>query len=199
MMILPHEQRSPEWFKARLGVITASNFAKVLSKGTTRRTYMLQLAAETLSDAQQPSFCNDAMQWGIDHEDEAANAYEFLTGNTVEPVSLCLLDHHNIGASPDGLVGDDGLIEIKCPNSTTHIEWAVAGKLPAKHKAQVQGQLWVTERAWCDFISYDPRLENSLFTVRVTRDDKYIETLNNACMEFLSELEQLIGQYRDAA
>ena len=191
-----HEQGSEEWLKDRLGVVTASNFSKVISKGTGRRTYMLQLAAESLSGIGQPFFSNAAMEWGTEHESEAREAYELVTDNEViEKGLIYLTEAKRIGASPDGVIGDKGGIEIKCPNSTTHLEWVLAGKLPAKHKAQVQGCMWVCNREWWDFVTYDPRMKNPLFKITVKRDDDYIRNLQEECVKFVSELDEMIEKY----
>ena len=193
------EQGSAEWLAARLGVVTASNFAKVISKGVGRRAYMLQLAAERLSGLSQPFFRNTAMEWGTEHEQEARECYELFSDNTVIEKGLIYLDDSKqIGASPDGLIGENGGIEIKCPNSTTHIEWVLSGKLPSKHKAQVQGCMWVTGRDWWDFATYDPRVNNSLFIVRVTRDDEYVSKLSESCTAFLIELNAMTEKFNNA-
>lgn len=194
MIQIDAEQYSDEWWAARLGKVTASNFAKVISKGTGRNTYMLQLAAERLTGQQADTYTSPAMQYGSDNEHLARAAYEFATDATVTEVGICLLDD-NVGASPDGMIGDDGLIEIKMPNTTTHIETVMSGKMPAKHRAQVQGQLYVTGRSYCDFISYDMRIpsDKSLFIVRVERDDKYInETLAPGIDKFVTDLAAII-------
>jgi putative phage-type endonuclease len=193
MEIIEHEQGSEGWLQARLGVITASNFSKVLAggKGLTRKSYMLDLASQRLSSELPEPFTNAAMEWGTEHEPQARAMYELETGSKVAEVGLCKLSD-NIGASPDGFVGDNGLIEIKCPNTSTHIETILSGKMPTKHNAQVQGQLWVTDREWCDFVSFDPRISNSLFCVRVIRDKDYILNLSEACNKFLDELLAII-------
>ena len=196
MITLDCEQGSDEWFAARLGVVSASNFAKTLSSGTGRKTYMLQLAAESLTGVKADSYSNAAMEWGTANEPLARSAYEFETGSTVSEVGFCKLSDL-IGASPDGLVSDDGLVEIKSPNTSTHIETVLSGKCPTKHKAQIQGQLWVTGRKWCDFVSFDPRVqsEKALFIVRVDRDDTYItDKLAPGVEAFVIELKAIIAK-----
>ena len=195
MKIIDCIQKSDEWYRARLGKLTASNFDKVLSDGTGRKTYMLELAAERLTDLCQKSFTNEAMEWGVLTEAEAREYYSEVYGE-VKEIGFVELDEW-VGASPDGLVGDDGLLEIKCPNSTTHIENILANKMPTKYRAQVQGQLWVCERQWCDFVSFDPRVASRPFwTTRITRDDKYISDLANGVEAFVSELKTIIDEIK---
>ena len=204
------EQRSPEWYQARIGKITASCFADVLAKPetATHKNYMLQVATERVTGiAQGSDYINDAMQWGIDHEAAALLAYEAYSGSILEPCGLILhpeLPH--VGGSPDSLVGASGLLECKCPKSTTHYEYLLAEKLPAKYRPQVQGQIWVTGREWADFISYDPRFPPHvrLLVVRVERDDKYIAELAERVAEFESGVQAMMRriepvQLREAA
>ena len=191
---LHFEQGSPEWFQIRLGKVTASRFSDVLAKGSgaTRKSYMYQIIAERLSVEVQESFTNAAMQRGIELEPEAREHYENKNLQAVEQVGFVVHDDWT-GVSPDGFVGDDGLIEIKCPNSTTHIGYIIRNVFPSTYKAQVQGQLWVTGRQWCDFVSYDPRIpQNPMFTVRVERDEEYIKELQTAITIFIAETQMLI-------
>ena len=186
------EQGSPEWLQLRCGVVTASNFTAVLSKGTTRKTYLMKLVAERLTGEVPESFSNKAMQWGTDHEPMARANYELETGACVNEIAFIAVDDW-VGVSPDGLIGDDGLIEIKCPNTTTHIETFLSNKMPTKHKPQVQGQLWASGRQWCDFVSYDPRLPGKeLFISRVVRDDDYIAELEAGINKFVDEMKTII-------
>ena len=134
-----------------------------------------------------------AMQWGTDHEPDARAAYEFFRDACVTEVGF--VDHLTIamtGASPDGLVGDDGLVEIKCPNTATHLDTLLSQTVPAKYVTQMLWQMEVTGRKWCDFVSFDPRLPESMsmFVKRVERDDKRIAELRSAVIEFLDEVEQ---------
>ena len=192
MKILMCKQGSEEWFEARLGKVTTSKFADVLSKGVTRNAYMLRLAAERLTLITQDTYSNAIMERGIEIEPEAREYYEALNRCDVEVIGFVELDDW-VGASPDGLVGDEGQIEIKCPNTTTHISTILSGKLPAKYKAQVQGQLMITNRNWCDFVSFDPRMNNNpFFCVRVKRDEKYIAILKEAVKQFVNELKDMI-------
>jgi putative phage-type endonuclease len=190
-------QGSPEWFAIRCGKVTASRVADVMAKtktgwGASRANYMGELIAERLTGTVAPSFSNAAMQWGTDHEPDARAAYEFRFDKTVVEIGFAV--HPTIpmsGCSPDGLVGDDGLCEIKCPNTATHIETLLGQVVPSKYMAQIQWQLACTDRYWCDFISYDPRLPElmQLFVYRVRRDDKYIAEMEAAVREFLTELD----------
>lgn len=197
MQIIDCKQGEPEWFAARIGVATASNFSKVLAKGqgVTRSRYLMQLLAEVATGQKADSYTSAQMQWGIDNEPEARQAYEMMFDVDVQQVGFCK-HSARIGASPDGLVGDRGLLEIKCPDTVTHLETIFSGKAPTEYKAQMQGQIWVCERDWCDFVSYDPRVVNGnpFFCVRVNRDEEYIKTLDAEVNRFVEELEALIAR-----
>lgn len=198
------EQRSPEWFEARLGRATASKFADIMATtrngySMKRNNYATELALERLTGQQLETYTSAPMQWGIENEDTASLMYSLKTGNEVEQTSLWVHDELMAGASPDGLVGDDGVIEIKCPNSATHLNTLVTGKIPSQYIAQVQGQMWITGRKWCDFISYDPRMpENAqMIIVHVKRDDDYIEGLHIEVREFLEQVEEQVEFIKD--
>lgn len=192
------EQRSQEWIEIRLGKITASRMKDVLAKGRgsapslTRRKYMIQLIAERLTGLPSDSYTNATMEWGIATEPEAIEEYCDRESVEVEKVGFISLNE-DVGCSPDGLVGE-GLLEIKCPLTTTQIEWFLAGVLPSEHKAQVQAQLWVTGRQWCDFVSFDPRIhgDSRYFKVRVRRDEEYIAMMKKEVDKFLFELEEIL-------
>ncbi len=195
-------QGSLEWLAQRAGRMTASRFADVLAKPDTAayRGYLLQIVTERLTGQPQESgFINDAMIWGTATEPLARAAYEVNTGELVTECGLILRDDW-IGGSPDGLVGDDGLIEIKCPKSTTHIDWIDAQRLPAKHKAQVQGLMLVTGRKWAHFVSYDPRMPEHLrLWIRdVEADAKYQQELLDKLMAFRAEAEKMIEKLQGA-
>jgi len=194
------EQGTDEWLELRLGVITASKYKDVLAKGAgkTRKSYMQKLAAEKLTGASVETFKNDAMQWGTETEPQARSTYELMQCEDVEEVAFILHDTINTGVSPDGLVGNDGLVEFKCPVTTTQIETFLSGKMPTAHSAQVQGQMWVSEREWCDFVSFDPRINgaSSYFCTRIVRDDKYIKNLESEVVAFDSELNEMIDKLR---
>ncbi len=208
------EQRTPEWHAARLGKVTASKVGDVLARtktgwGASRANYAAQLVAERLTGKPTEGFSNAAMQWGTDHESEARDAYCFHHDATVEEVGF--VDHPTIpmtGASPDGLVGADGLVEIKCPNTATHIETLLGQSVPGKYVAQMQWQMACTGRQWCDFVSYDPRLPEAmrLFVARIHRDDAAIAQMEADVIAFLAEvadtvtrLTALYGVDREAA
>ena len=194
------EQRSPEWFAARLGKVTASRIADVMAtvkngEAAGRKNYRAELVVERLTQQAPESYTNAAMQWGVDQEDPARECYEFLHDCTVEQVGL--IDHPTIpmsAASPDGLVGDDGMIEIKCPNTATHLEYLTTGTVPNKYLLQMQWQMACCNRKWNDFVSYDPRLPGNLqmFRVRVVRDDELITCIETAVKLFLSEVDEMV-------
>jgi putative phage-type endonuclease len=195
------EQRTDEWFSARLGKVTASRVSDVVAKtktgyGATRGNYMSQLIVERLTGKQAESFSSSAMQWGTDTEPLARDAYETFKDVLVDEQGF--RQHPTIemaGASPDGLIGDDGLVEIKCPNTATHIETLIAKKADARYINQMQWQMAVTGRKWCDFVSFDPRMPEDLqlFVTRVERDDEKIAELEAAVIEFLNEVDQKIA------
>ncbi len=160
---------------------------------------MAELIAERLSGTRTEGFTNAAMQWGTETEPEARSAYQFHINARV--VQVGFIPHPSIadtGASPDGLVGDDGLVEIKCPNTATHIETLRGGSLPEKYFLQMQWQMACTGRDWCDFASYDPRLPESmrLFVDRVKRDDAAISAIEKDVSEFLTELREIVRDLR---
>lgn len=188
-------QGSPEWHALRCGKVTASRVADVIAKtksgwGASRANYAAELIAERLTGVAAEGFTNAAMQWGTDQEPNARMAYEFMQDVTVEQIAFVM--HPTIpdaGASPDGLVGDLGLIEIKCPNTATHIDTLISQTVPAKYITQMQWQMACTGREWCDFVSYDPRLPESmqLFVKRVPYDGACQMELEDAVRLFLKE------------
>lgn len=190
------EQRSDDWFAARAGKATASSLYKVMAKtktgyGADRANYHAQLVAERLTGRPSDSFSNSAMQWGIDQEANARLAYSELTGESV--VELGFVEHPSIamtGASPDGLVGFDGLVEIKCPNTATHIATLTGANIDRKYLLQMQWQMACTERQWCDFASYDPRMpeEMRLHVRRVERDDALLAEIEAELLPFLVDV-----------
>lgn len=188
-------QGSDEWLNLRLGIVTASNFSKLLAKGQgkTRLSYMHQLAAEKITGLPVESFKSSAMEWGNECEPQARATYELFEGVDSEEVTF-IHGTQGVGCSPDSLIGDAGMLEIKCPNTTTQIARYLKGEFPATYKAQVQGQLWVAQRGWCDFVSFDPRISgpSSYFKIRVLRDQEYIENLEKEVGLFLGELNEMI-------
>jgi len=191
------EQRSPEWFAARCGSLGASQLNEALATtkngwGASRENLKNRIIAERLTGTPTESFTNAAMQWGVDQEDNARKAYEAHTGTFVDEMGIAfhpVLKHTH--ASPDGLVGDDGLLEIKCPNTTTHIETLKSQKVPSKYMNQMLWQMRCVDRQWCDYVSFDPRLPQhlQLFVKRVERDDVAIAELEAKVAEFLTEVE----------
>jgi putative phage-type endonuclease len=194
------DQLSQEWFAARLGRVTASRVADVIAATKTgpsasRANYMAELICERLTGRPAERFSNAAMDWGREKEDEARTAY----GEAVEQTGF--VPHPTIamtGASPDGLVGDFGLVEIKCPNTATHLDTLLTAKVPAKYVTQMMWQMACTGRAWCDFASYDPRLPEAmrLFVSRVDRDDAMIADLEAKVSAFLDELDAKVIDLR---
>ena len=196
------EQGSQEWLALRAGKVTASKAADVMSAITTAgyRNYLADLVVERLTGNKTESFTNAAMQWGVDQEPLARAEYEVKTGNFVDQIAF--VEHPTIadfGCSPDGLVGDDGLIEIKCPNTATHIDYVMQDKVPTKYIPQIQCQLAVTGRKWCDFVSFDPRLPDGLqiLIVRLERDDEYIEKLQDRVVKFLDEVNSAVNGLKE--
>ena len=197
------KQGSDEWLELRLGKVTASRLSDVIAKGRgsnpskTRESYMLQLAAEILTGDAQDGYTNKYMEWGNQCEPQARSMYEFDSGNDVEEIAFVKVDDW-FGVSPDGLVGDDGLIEIKCPKTTTQIERFLKSEFPSEYKAQVQGQLLATGRDWCDFVSFDPRIngEAQYFCIRVGRDEEYIKELGEKIQLFISELKTMLEKLK---
>lgn len=196
------EQRSPEWYAARLGKVTASRVADVIAKtksgySASRANYMAELVCERLTGRSGDFFQNAAMVWGTETEPMARSAYEAHSGNLVTETGLVL--HPSItdaGASPDGLIDEDGLVEIKCPNTATHIDTLLDEKVPSKYVTQIMWQMACTGRKWCDFVSYDPRMPEhmQIFVKRVERDDEIIIELEREVEKFLSELDGKINK-----
>lgn len=199
------EQGPPEWHAARLGKVTASRVSDVIAKtrsgwGASRKNYAAELVAERLTGNAAERFTNAAMQWGIDTEPQAVAAYEFYEGQGVSRVGF--VDHPSIamcGASPDGLVGADGLVEVKCPNTATHIDTLLNGTVPDKYVVQMQWQMACTERYWCDFVSFDPRLPEDLrlYVERLHRDDDRVAELSELIAAFLAEVDATIAALRE--
>ena len=196
------EQGTPEWKALRLGRVTASRVADVIAKtksgpSASRASYMAELICERLTGAAVEGFTNAAMAWGTATEPQARSMYEFIRGVEVPQVGFV---HHPAiamaGASPDGLVDDRGLIEIKCPTSATHIDTLLAEAVPGKYVTQMQWQMACCEREWCDFISFDPRLpvEMQLFVKRIERDDAFIKSTEAEVQAFLAEIDDKIAR-----
>ena len=194
------EQRTDEWFAARLGKVTASRVADVIAKtktgySTSRENYMAQLVVERMTQKPTESYSNAAMQWGTDQEPFARAAYELAKDVMVEEVGF--VPHPNIpmaGASPDGFVGVNGLVEIKCPNTATMIETLLTKKCPQKYFTQIQFQLACTDRVFCDYVVFDPRMPKhlQLFVTRIERDEDYIAHIEDEIQTFLEEVDHKV-------
>jgi putative phage-type endonuclease len=197
------EQRSEEWFQARLGLVTASRVADVLAKiksgeSASRRNYKIQLVSERLTGERQETYINQAMQDGIDREQFARDRYVQQFGE-VEEVGFVKHPTLEAGASPDGMVGDDGIIEIKCPMGTTHTETLMTQEVPSKYIPQIQFQLRCTGRKWCDFVSYNPMFPQHLqvFVKRVEADEVYQMELDKEIEAFLLEVQTIIDKLKE--
>jgi putative phage-type endonuclease len=196
------EQGTDEWFAARIGKVTASRVADVIAKTKTgysssRDNYMAQLICERLTNQKADGFTNAAMQWGTETEPLARLSYEVSQNVLVD--ELGFVPHPKIlmaGASPDGLVGDNGLLEIKCPNTATHIDTLLSETVPGKYNTQMQFQMACTDREWCDFVSFDNRLptELQLFVKRVPRDNVFIRLIEGEIVQFIAELDDKINK-----
>jgi putative phage-type endonuclease len=196
------EQGTPEWFAQRLGKVTASRIADIMAKTKTgvsasRGNYLAQLVAERLTGQSADTFKSGAMQHGTETEPQARMVYEAETGQIVTEVAM--INHPTIemsGASPDGFVGTDGLVEIKCPNTSTHIASLMADKAPSGYIPQMQWQMACTGRAWCDFVSFDPRMpeDMQLLIKRVPRDEALIAEYEAEVVKFLAEVQETVDK-----
>ncbi|MBN49951.1 MAG: exonuclease [Spongiibacteraceae bacterium] len=192
------EQRSEEWFADRLGTPSGSRTADIMAKtksgyGAARKNYMMELLCQRLTGTREEGFTSAAMQRGTDLEPLARSAYEMATGLTVDEVGFVRLPDMDFGASPDGLVGDDGLIEIKCPNTAQHVEFLQTSKPDGRYQWQMLAQMACTGRQWCDFVSFDDRMPEPLQIayVRFERDEEKIAEMLAEVKEFLAELDAL--------
>jgi len=196
MEIFNMPQLSESWFEIKLGKIGASSMGKVLmGGGKTRKSYMLKLAAERLTGERIETYSNAAMLRGIELEPEARQAYEFI--RDVEVVQVGWVERNNdIGCSPDGMVNDNGLVEIKCPLATTLIEYHTnpKGWVPPEYRAQLQAQLWTCEKKWVDFFVYHPKLKPLL--LRVERDEAKIKEIESETLLFLKELDTMVEKLK---
>ena len=196
MRLIECEQGSEEWLKARLGVPSASNFSKLITmKGTLStqaKAYVDALVAETITGESTYVKVTDAMQRGTELEPYARERYFYETGNSVEEVGFCLHDDYQAGASPDGLIGEDGGLEIKCPLGGTMVSYLRVGRLPSKYWQQVQGCLHITGRKWWDFMAYHPDMKPLI--VRVERDEAFIAALDVLLIDVVKEIESLVKE-----
>lgn len=208
MKILELAQGTPEWLAARAGRVTASRIPDVMAKIKTgeaaaRRDYRAQIIAEILTGQPQgDTFTNEAMRWGTEQEPFARASYEMAGGFMVDQVGFVL--HPTIdraGASPDGIVDMDGLVEIKCPKTATHIQYRLDKVVPTQYQPQMLWQMACTGAAWCDFVSFDPRLPDDLqlFVVRFNRDQARIDAMEAEVVAFLAEVDETLSRLRSAA
>jgi putative phage-type endonuclease len=194
------EQGTPEWQALRVGKLTASRVADMLAtvktgESMSRKNLRADLIAERLTGNKNDSYTNSAMNWGVETEPQARVAYEVFSDTLVDKIAF--VDHKtipNFGCSPDGLVDEDGLIEIKCPNTSTHLEYLETRKPPTKYMTQMMSQMSVTGRKWCDFVSFDPRLPAGLklLVVRIERDEEFIAKIEAEAIKFLAEVDAKI-------
>lgn len=198
MKILEIIQQTSEWYKAKAGVPSTSNFDKIITTAgkpsKQADKYMLRLAGESILGTAEETYQNAAMLKGCEMEPEARKYYELVTGEKVEQIGFCTTDDGKIGCSPDGLVGKDGLLEIKCPLMTTQVERLINNKFPTTYFQQVQGQMYVTGRKWCDFLSYYEGLKPLL--IRVERDEKFLSDLTVELKLFCENLQETINKIK---
>ena len=197
-------QGTDEWFAARRGKVTASRVADLMARtksgfAASRQNYKAELLLEILTGSTAVGFVSEAMKWGTEKEPEARAAYAATTFDSVTEIGF--VDHPDIlgaGCSPDGLVGDDGIIEIKCPNTATYLEILLTDVIPQKWQTQIQMQLDCTGRKWCDFVCYDPRMPEGgkLYIQRVERDEMFISTMREMIRTFIEELNSEVQQVK---
>jgi hypothetical protein len=203
--ILDVAQGSDEWLRARIGLATASCFADIIAQSrtkgqeaTSRRNLRIRLACERFTSAVEPTFKSAAMRQGTEREPEALLGYEVRTGYLLNRVGFCRHDTLQAGASPDGLVGDDGCVEAKCPEPAAHFASLESSREPSQYTAQIQGVMWVCGRSWCDFISFCPSFgRHSLIVRRIARDQPYIDALAAQVAVFLDEVDDTVKRLQE--
>ena len=193
MIVLDVKQGSIEWLSARLGLPTASEFNKIITStgnaSSQKAAFMHKLLAELITDSPLETFQKtEWMDRGNELESTAVSLYEFQNDIETETIGFCLHDDKIAGASPDRLVGEDGLLEIKCPAPQTHVDYLLKQKVDSNYIPQVQGQLWITGRKWCDWISYHPEMPPVI--IRVERDEEFISKMDSALKKFSSDMEE---------
>lgn len=208
MTILECVQGSPEWLAARVGRVTGSRVCDVLAmlkkggESAARRNYRYEIATEILTGLSVEHYITKEMEWGIENELFARAAYEVKSGNSVDDVGFATHSRiERFGASPDGLIGDDGLLEIKCPTTPTHLDYILDGVVPEQYQPQMLAEMLCTGRKWCDFVSFDPRLPYNLqlFIRRFGFDEKRAGELEKAVETFLEEVDGMIALLNEAA
>lgn len=209
MRVIDCVQGTDEWFAARAGKITASRISDVRARiksgeAAARRNYRAELVVERMTGLPTVGgFVSKEMQWGTDHEPDARFAYEMRTGTLVEQIGFAMPDDIDFtGASPDGLVGEEGGVEIKCPNTATHLETVKTGKVPGKYYDQIQWSMYVTGRSWWDYVSFDPRVRFDalqLFVKRIERDEAWIADAVKQVVEFNAEIDAEVAEFEKIA
>lgn len=198
--VLDIEQRSPEWYEARLGIPTASEFGSIMAKGQgkMRRLYLTRLAAERLTGELADRYDNRHMARGREQEEDALAYYAWLNEVELQRVGFVRMQIAGgwVGCSPDALIGADGMAEVKCRLASGMVDAMLTDGLPGEYRAQVQGGLWITGRAWCDVVLYNPDLR--LLTIRVERDETYISALADEVSKFATELDAAVARFGDA-
>lgn len=198
-------QGTPEWFDVKRGKVGASKINDIMAKlkngqpGAGRKNFAARLVCERLTGTTEETFSNSAMQWGVEQEANARSVYEFHNDVVVDQVGF--IDHPTVefaGMSPDGMVGEDGLLEIKCPNTSTHIDYLLKGVMPSEYVNQVQWQMACSGRLWCDFVSYDPRMpfDLQMFIIRVGRDNEKIAEIEKEVVKLNQEVSETIEQLK---
>jgi exodeoxyribonuclease (lambda-induced) len=189
------EQRSEEWHNVRAGKLTASSFHTLLGNSETKKTLLLKITAERITNkCIEDNYSNEDIERGIELEDDARNNYQENTFNLVEEVGFAELDEY-VGCSPDGIVGNDGLIEIKCPRETTFLSQVLSGRIKPEYITQMQFNMYVLDRKWCDYVMYSETL--GLFIKRVERDEKFIEEIKICIEECKQIIQDNINKYND--
>ena len=195
MKIHNFEQRTDEWYAIRKGKMTASNAETIIANGKGLETYIYNLMAEYYSSAEKENYINADMQRGIDLEPEARLEFEFYTGLDVQEVGF--IEYNDfIGVSPDGLIGDDGLIEIKCPNDSIYFKLLLSNNIKPEYIAQMQMQMYVTDRQYCYFVSYNPNFEKSLYIKKITRDEEMIDKLKKGLERGTQLIKEIKKNFR---
>lgn len=188
-------QRTPEWIEIKRGKMSASNAETIIANGKGLETYIYNLMAEYYSSAEKESYINADMQRGIDLEPEARLEFEFYTGLDVQEIGFVEYNDF-IGVSPDGLVGDDGLIEIKCPNDSIYFKLLLSNNIKPEYIAQMQMQMYVTDRQYCYFVSYNPNFEKSLYIKKINRDEEMIEKLKKGLERGTQLIKEIKKNFR---
>ena len=195
MKIYNFEQRTEDWYNIRKGKMTASNAETIIANGKGLETYIYNLMAEYYSSAEKENYINADMQRGIDLEPEAKIEFQFYTGLDIKEVGCVELNEY-ILASPDGLIGEDGLIEIKCPNDSIYFKLLLSNNIKPEYIAQMQMQMYVTDRQYCYFVSYNPNFEKSLYIKKINRDEEMIEKLKKGLERGTQLIKEIKKNFR---